>query len=745
MKLGQTTSAALAVLFAVSAAAGSASSSLSGPAPSDLRYAFPVGDVLTYQVVFDTQNSPLEHPEVTYVVREVWLIKIAVVDRTSSDAGLAIQTNRVKLRIVGRAALARVLGEKAAANCLDLYERAEPISVRYLRVDDLGRILNRSYTLREAASFVAGSMKSLFQLPSQPVGESWRVSSGQPLDIAYEGLKQDEGAPRHVFSARHRAGWAIMAVDRDKGVPGRFEYAADYGGANERRREHSVSRLTGFQRDAWRSWYADPAVDRALVLGAIARTGLACRASIIKRFLDGRDEQEQNLAAAYCALRGIPPGLDMRRYLHVRNPVVRFNAAKALFRFGGDARYMVAKIRDHDPYVSRRATGFMTTATDMLLPDQKFLFWVLQSWLYEGAELPDALLEDPESLRDLLHFLKPANDFVGGCYKFTLPGESADSRHPYYVALPADYDPAETYPLLIYLGMGDGRGDYAFQAVYNGLREAKALSRFILLVPQADGKWWDEDVEPVLNRVLTAVQKTLSVDTDQIFLSGSSNGGMGTIYFGTRLPDHFAGLAVNMGYPVVDRRFLEGPQNLDVLRNLKSARVFLSHGREDDWVTPEGDREVAEILRRENGQVVQREMPNRKHDIEIHEVIDEILKTFESARRDPYPRRIDFTMADTAYARCFWIEAVGAKAGDSFQAEISGNTVDIRTDTSGYLRLYLAEEMVDLEQDVLVRVNGREAFRGPVRPTVEDLVFTLAETMDARALYSARLEIYPRP
>jgi predicted esterase len=304
-----------------------------------------------------------------------------------------------------------------------------------------------------------------------------------------------------------------------------------------------------------------------------------------------------------------------------------------------------------------------------------------------------------------------------------------------------DYDPAESYPLLIYLGMGDGRGDYAFQAVYNGLREAGALSRFILVVPQANGRWWDEDVEPVLNRVLTAVLKTLSVDTNRVFLAGSSNGGMGTIYFGTRLPDRFAGLAVNMGYPVVDRRFLEKPQNLEVLRNLRTARVFLNHGASDDWVTPEGDRQVAEILRGEAAEVVQQEMPNRKHDIEIREVVAQILKTFATARRNPYPKHIDFTLADPAYARCFWLEAVGAAAGDSFQAEINGNTIDVRTDTRGALRIYLDQAMIDLGREVVVRVNDREAFRGLVRSTVEDLVFTLAETMDTRAIYGARLEI----
>ncbi len=713
------------------------------PAPADLRYDFPVGDVLVYERIFDTENSLLERPDVSYTVQEKWLIKAAVVDRNGSSVGLAIQANRTALRINGRAGLERAVGSDDAANILALYERAETVSVRYETVDEFGRSLNRSYSLQDAASFVAASMQSLFSLPAQPVWEGWSATSSgeQPMDIVYEGLRQEGGAARHVFSGHHPAGWALMSVDRDLSLPAKLEYAADYGGANERRREHVSIRLTAVQKDAYRLWDGDPAVERALVLGALARSGLVCRAAIIKRFLDGSDVQKQNLAAAYCAQRGIPDGLDMTRYLYAKNPIVRFNAAKAIYRFGGNAKPLIMKMRDYDPYVARRAASFFHAGTDVLPPDRKFPFWVLQNWLYNGGDLPDIFQEDPEYLRDLVRFLKPPNDAVGGCYRSFLPGVPADFRHPYYVSLPEDYDPAETYPTLIYLGMGDGRGDYAFQSVYNGLREAGALSRFILVVPQADGKWWDRDVEPVVNGVLAAVLKTLSVDTNQLFLAGSSNGGMGTIYFGTRLPDRFAGLASNMGYPVVDRRFLEQPQNLEVLQNLSHATVFLSHGSRDDTVTPQGDRDTADLLHKADGSVVLREWPRKRHNIDIREVIDDILEVFASGRRNPYPRRIDFVLADPAYSRCFWVDAEGAPAGAEVHARVTDNTIDVRAVGVSRLRLYLDEKLVDLARDVVVRVNGRESFRGRVHATADDMLFSLAKTADAQAVYSAYLEV----
>ena len=82
------------------------------PAPADLRYTFPVGDVLVYERVFDTENSPIDHPGVSYTVHEEWLIKTAVVNRNGSTVGTAVQANRTKLHITGRAALVRASGRK---------------------------------------------------------------------------------------------------------------------------------------------------------------------------------------------------------------------------------------------------------------------------------------------------------------------------------------------------------------------------------------------------------------------------------------------------------------------------------------------------------------------------------------------------------------------------------------------------------------------------------------------------------
>ena len=738
----------IAAFLLLSIAAGGSASlrvrAASTPAPAGLKYSFPVGDILVYSRVFDTENRPVASPDAVYSIHEEWLIEAAVVQRAGGTAGLAVQSTRTALKVAGRRALERAVGGDDADNLLAPYEHAETKSVRYQLIDELGRTLNNSFSIQDAVSFVVSSMKEIFNLPSQPVWEGWSaMTEGEtPLDVVYEGLKGGGADIRHVFRGQNPSGQVRMEIAGDLAVPVRFEYAAEYEAAGERRRERNAVVFRGLKKNAWTNWDADPYADRALVLGAIARSGLSCRRGIIKAFLDGGDEQKQNLAAAYCALRGIPDGLDMRRYLGARNPLVRFNAAKALFKFSGDARPLIAKMRDPELFIRRRAAAFFSRSTDVLPPDKRPMLWALQSWMYEGGDLPDEFRADEEELHDLLRFLKPPNEAVGGCYREFLSGSGPDDRHPYYLSMPADYDPSETYPMIVYLGMGDGRGDYAFQSIYNGLCAAGALSRFILLVPQAHGKWWDESVEPIVTRVLDAALKTLSVDTNQVYLAGSSNGAMGTIYFGTRLPDRFAALGANMGYPVVDRRFLEEPQNLDILQNLNNAKVFLSHGAADQHVTPEGDRTAAEILRKADGQVILRELAGKKHNIDIREVIGGMLDVFESERRNPYPRRIDFVMSDPAYPRCFWIEVEAASAPvPQVHALVRGNSVEVRTDGVARLRIYLDEGLLDLSKEVVAVVNGREAFRGIVRASSNNLLLSLRKTEDAQEVFGASIEV----
>jgi len=715
--------------------------------PKILRYGYRPGDILAYGQVFETENHPAEAKEAVYHVRCEWSVKLAVVGQDGRTFGIAAQYNLVKLEIEGREALERAVGKAAAREILSPYENVTPALARYLVIDDLGEVKNDSYDFNMLPSNVYSFVSRIAVLPGLPLpaGSTYKVGEEESILVQYVGERLESRGSFDVFEANHPSGKAVLAVDRSEGIPDRMEYTTTYLAAGQVRREGYSLVFRNKRTADWAEMQADPDVNKALVLAALSRRDIACEAKVIRDLLGSADPERQNLAAAYCGLRGIPPGLDMVPLLSAANPIVRFNAAKALFKFRGEGGPLRDMAIGADAYLRRRSQNFYDYSTYMVPAPIQKLYASVQRWLFADGprpEIPDDALGD---LREVLRFVKPANSRASGCYKKFL-AEDSELKHPYYLRLPEDYDPAEVYPLLVYLGMGDGRGDIALKSVADALKKAGRDSEYVVLVPQAHGKWWEPEAEAAVNAALKTVLQTVSVNTNRIFLAGSSNGGMGTMYYGTHLPEKFAALASNMGFPAVKRDFPGKPAELEPLKNLFNAGVFLSHGKDDDWVTPEGDREAASFLKRNRIPVTFVEIARKGHDVPIGDVLARALEVFEKQRRNPSPPRIDFVMNDPAYPTCYWITILGTTALPArVAAHITGNKVEIETSGVRDLRVSLDETLVDLSRPVSIRINDRDAFQGLLHASSSSILSSAKERTDAQTAYSVSLALTTGP
>ena len=127
----------------------------------------------------------------------------------------------------------------------------------------------------------------------------------------------------------------------------------------------------------------------------------------------------------------------------------------------------------------------------------------------------------------------------------------------YLQALPKDYDPAKTYPLVIFLhGSGEcGNGTTELDRVaihgYPMHAEQGRDYPFILVSPQLpEGDFWGAYIES-LNRLLDHLMATLPVDPKRVYLTGLSNGGTGTYLWGQTNPERFAALLPVCGAGIV--------------------------------------------------------------------------------------------------------------------------------------------------------------------------------------------------
>jgi predicted peptidase len=173
----------------------------------------------------------------------------------------------------------------------------------------------------------------------------------------------------------------------------------------------------------------------------------------------------------------------------------------------------------------------------------------------------------------------------------------------YRVLLPANYDPLEAYPLLLFLhGAGERGSDNTKQLTHGAKMLLAKREDFpaIVVMPQcpADDYWsnvdirmekqedgsskrifhFQEDGPPtramaLLLEWLPALEKQYKVKKDQRYVMGLSMGGMGTFEIVRRMPNYFAAAV-----PIC------GGANPKTAAKIKDTAFWIFHGQKDDVV-----------------------------------------------------------------------------------------------------------------------------------------------------------------
>lgn len=150
----------------------------------------------------------------------------------------------------------------------------------------------------------------------------------------------------------------------------------------------------------------------------------------------------------------------------------------------------------------------------------------------------------------------------------------------YVLYVPADYDPARPWPLILFLHGAGERGDDGLQplgiGVGTAVMQSPARWPFLLLFPQCPtGVNWSSQEETLL-AILDKTRQEYRVDTDHMYLTGISMGGYGTWSFGARHPELFAALA-----PIC------AGGDPESVSPLQGKPIWAFHGDQDGAVTPD--------------------------------------------------------------------------------------------------------------------------------------------------------------
>lgn len=175
---------------------------------------------------------------------------------------------------------------------------------------------------------------------------------------------------------------------------------------------------------------------------------------------------------------------------------------------------------------------------------------------------------------------------------------------PYHIYVPKNLNAGENYPLVTFLhGYSDLTIDTheGFPKGVWSLPLVQDKHPHILFVPRYrtfDDMWIQESYREMVIETLNDLIKEFNsnqnkpnIDTTRIYLTGFSQGGMGTWNFIKHYPDKFAAAAPLSG-------FSEGPQNVEEAEKIKHIPIWIFNGDGDEGVG--GSRLSFQMLKNAN-------------------------------------------------------------------------------------------------------------------------------------------------
>lgn len=367
------------------------------------------------------------------------------------------------------------------------------------------------------------------------------------------------------------------------------------------------------------------------------------------------------------------------------------------------------------------------------------------------------LLQDPRAtLPALLSILKTdpayAPQSVGMLPENFVPLRGR--RYHYGLFVPESYMPAKPHALVICLhGMGF-TGEAYLERWAPRLGEGYILACPTL--PRAD--WWSRTAEELVLATIDEVQRRYAIDPDRIFLTGMSNGGIGTYVVGAHHADRFAALAPMAG-GLEDVLF-------PFLQNLRHTPVYLLHGAKDHVMPIQLSRDIDAELTRLGYPHVLREHPREHPQAGGHffprDEVPALVTWMQHQTRTAVPTRITL-VRDASHLGAFaWVridatdliayfsdrlidtkdDLVKNRIYAELDAAIAGpNRIEVRTSRVRRYSLYLNDTLVDFAKPVTVVTNGKISHEGFVTPSVERLLREARARRDRRQLYPAMVTI----
>jgi dienelactone hydrolase len=327
-----------------------------------------------------------------------------------------------------------------------------------------------------------------------------------------------------------------------------------------------------------------------------------------------------------------------------------------------------------------------------------------------------------------------------------------DTEYALYV--PPSYSPEQPMAFILCLHGAGFTGEAYLDRWIPRLGE-----KYILACPSVTmGSWWTRYGEDLVLKVLQEVQKDYHIDPDRIFLTGMSNGGIGTWIIGMHHADRFAGIAP-MASGIDDVLF-------PFVENLVHTPVYVIHGAADQVMPVQLSRDLVKEMERRGIAYQYQEHtwthPHAGGHFFPKQALPELMTWFDAQEREPLPRTVSLVRDATHLTPFSWVRidmtdqiaAFTENLIDSRDEFITGgvyaklhaqvtapNKIVVSTNRIRRYSLFLNQDLVDFSKPIIVETNGGKSFEEMVEPRIETLLKEVRHRSDTYTLFPVKLTI----
>ena len=359
--------------------------------------------------------------------------------------------------------------------------------------------------------------------------------------------------------------------------------------------------------------------------------------------------------------------------------------------------------------------------------------------------------------------------------KWVLPDEfDGGNRYPAILPFYWGYKgakPSEGFPLFVYMH-GSGSKD---QEWATGLQLAASFQDgpSLYFIPQIPNegrlyRWWQSSKQFAWERLFRLSLASGEVDPHRIYIFGISEGGYGTQRLASYYADYLAGAGPMAGGEPLTNAPVENCEHIAF--SLRTGANDTQFHR--NQLTQKAKEAFDKLEQMHPGKFKHRieVIPGYGHGIDYRPTTPWLRQYARTAQ----PKTVhweDYPM-DNQYRKGFYnLEPLKRPTNQTercyYEEEIKGQTIDLRISipkyditevgpqgalplsftrsyteaAGGKIRLYLSRQLVNLDQEITVRINGKEVYRGVLQPNYSALASSCALFGDPLRLFSAMLEL----